>query len=175
VLTIVNTFVKFCQDAMPITFHNADIKFTLPQKAALKKFIAAQVLKEAGKKAQLSYVFCSDEYLLDINRRFLQHDYYTDIITFDLGDAVQGREPGRAHPLTPGAGKLPAKNIVSGEIYISIERVSDNAKKLKLPFEQELLRVMFHGVLHLLGHKDKTKSQKLAMRKLEEQWMRKAP
>jgi probable rRNA maturation factor len=137
---------------MPITFHNADIKFTLPQKAALKKFIGAQVLKEAGKKTQLSYIFCSDEYLLDINRRFLQHDYYTDIITFPLGE----REA-----------------VIEAEIYISVDRVRDNAKNLKVPLEHELLRVMFHGVLHLLGHKDKTKAQKLAMRKLEEVWMRK--
>jgi rRNA maturation RNase YbeY len=136
---------------MPITFHNADIKFVLPQKANLKKFIAVQLLKQANKKGQISYVFCTDDYLLNINRQFLQHDYYTDIITFPLGDTDK---------------------FLEAEIYISIDRVRDNAQNLKVDFNTELLRVIFHGVLHLLGHKDKSKIQKAAMRKLEEQWIK---
>jgi probable rRNA maturation factor len=148
---------------MPITFQNADVDFLLKHKKKLLAFIARQ-LKENGFRAfTLSYIFCSDDYLLDMNRKFLGHDYYTDIITF---------------PLKEDIGKLEA------EIYISIERVKENAETLAKQsgqtakqinsaqiFENELNRVMFHGILHLLGHKDKTKAQKLQMRKREEEWL----
>jgi probable rRNA maturation factor len=149
---------------MPITFQNADIDFLLKHKKKLRGFIASQ-LKENGFRAfTLSYIFCSDDYLLDMNRRFLGHDYYTDIITF---------------PLKEDNGKLEA------EVYISIERVKENAGTLAKQtrerateqtnsaqiFENELNRVIFHGILHLLGHKDKTKTQKLGMRKREDEWL----
>lgn len=136
---------------MPIAFHTADVKFKVPRGTEVKKFIAEQVLAEAGKKVRLSYVFCSDEYLLNINRQFLQHDYYTDIITFPLS--------------------APDDKVVESELYISIDRLSDNAQRHKVSFEDELLRVMFHGVLHLIGHNDKTKTQQLAMRKKEAEWL----
>ena len=135
---------------MPVTFHNADIKFQLTQKSELKKFIAERGLKEAKKKLLLNYIFCSDKYLLDINRRFLDHDFYTDIITFPLGEN---------------------ENEIEAEIYISIDRVKENSKKLKIDFKTELHRVMFHGVLHLIGYDDKTKTQEKAMRKKENGWL----
>jgi len=91
----------------------------------------------------LSYIFCSDEYLLNINRQFLQHDYYTDIITFDLSE-------------TPDA--------ITGEIYISLDRVKDNAQELQTPYKKELLRIIIHGALHLCGHKDKSPDQQKQMR-----------
>jgi probable rRNA maturation factor len=136
---------------MAIVFFNADVKFTLNQKRVFKQFIAKQATKHGVKTVSISYVFCSDEYLLDINRRFLNHDYYTDIITF---------------PLAEEAGKVDA------EIYISVDRVKDNAQKLQTAFEDELHRVMFHGVLHLLGLKDKTKAQQQEMRSKEDEWIK---
>jgi len=136
---------------MAVSFHNADIRFTLTAKPALKKFITASFEKETGKKLSITYVFCSDEYLLGINRSFLQHDYYTDIITFPLSETDKKTE---------------------AEIYISIDRIRDNADKLKVPFEQELHRVIFHGVLHLAGYKDKTARQKELMRSMEDSWIK---
>ena len=136
---------------MAVSFQNADIAFKLPDKTALKKIIYTSFEKEARKKLSVTYVFCSDEYLLRINQDFLKHDYYTDIITFPLSET---------------------DTKVEAEIYISIDRVSENALKLKVPFEQELLRVIFHGVLHLIGYKDKTTTQKVAMRLAEEKWIK---
>ncbi|MDG2209012.1 MAG: rRNA maturation RNase YbeY [Flavobacteriales bacterium] len=97
----------------------------------------------------LSIVFCTDPYLLEINRTHLQHDYFTDIITFDY--------------CTPG--------MISGELFISIDRVKDNAKTHHALFLCELKRVMVHGVLHLLGLKDKTESEEKQMRKAEDRWI----
>lgn len=135
---------------MPISFHNADISFKLEKKVLLKKFIAETFQKECGKKLSATYVFCSDEYLLGINRSFLQHDYYTDIITFPLSET---------------------DTMVESEIYISVDRVADNAKKHKAASEEELLRVIFHGALHLAGYKDKTKAEQTTMRRKENEWL----
>ena len=96
---------------------------------------------------QVCYVFMNDEELCDINRRFLNHDTYTDIITFDLSN-------------TP--------NSIEGEIYISLDRITENALTYGTSYSEEFLRVMFHGILHLLGFKDKTKKEKLEMRKAED-------
>ena len=136
---------------MAVSFANADITFTLPAKAALKKFIITSFEKEVKRKLNVSYIFCSDDYLLRINQDFLKHDYYTDIITF---------------PLTETDLKVEA------EIYISIDRIRDNATKLNVPFDQELHRVLFHGVLHLIGYKDKTAAQKELMRRAEDKWLK---
>lgn len=131
-----------------IRFQNADVKFSLKQKTELKVFLEKQLSKTA-KVIRLDYIFCSDAYLLDINQRFLEHDYYTDIITF---------------PLTS------TKELLEAEIYISVDRVKDNAAKLNIELNDELLRVIFHGALHLVGYKDKTKRESLIMRDLEEKW-----
>lgn len=136
---------------MQIQFFNADSTYILRGKTALKTYVSTQVKKEAKKDIVLTYVFCSDKYLLDINKRFLQHDYYTDIITFPLGNS---------------------KEVIEGEIYISIDRVRDNAKTLGVAFTEELHRVLFHGVLHLLGYKDKSKAQEKEMRKMEDKWLK---
>jgi len=137
---------------MPISFHTVEIKLPAIKKAALKKFIATQALKEAKKKLSVTYVFCSDEYLLNMNRQFLEHDYYTDIITFPLGET---------------------EKEIEAEIYISIDRVKDNATRFKAEFSEEFYRVVFHGVLHLIGYKDKTKANKETMRSKENEWLRK--
>jgi len=136
---------------MAVSFQNADIAFKLPDKTILKKFISTSFEKETRKKLSVTYVLCSDEYLLRINQDFLKHDYYTDIITFPLSET---------------------QTKVEAEIYISTDRVRENALKLIVPFEQELHRVIFHGVLHLCGYKDKTNSQKEQMRKAEEKWIK---
>ena len=99
----------------------------------------------------LNYIFCTDKELLEINRQYLQHDYYTDIITFEL--SAKG-EP------------------VVGDIFISIERVKENALNRGEPIYKELLRVIFHGVLHLCGHKDKKAEQKKMMRQLEDTYLK---
>ena len=135
---------------MPITFHNADIKLKVPNSTRLKTFIEQRVLRETKKKLQLSYVFCSDEFLLGINKQFLNHDFYTDIITFPLNET---------------------EKEIEAEIYISIERIKENAEKLNVDFKDELHRVVFHGVLHLMGYKDKSKTHEKAMRKKENEWL----
>lgn len=136
---------------MAVTFYNADVKFTLKQKNLLKQFIVHKVKRLVKKEITLSYIFCSDDYLLDINRRFLNHDYYTDIITFPLSED---------------------RNQIEAEIYISVDRVKDNALNLGTAHGNEMLRVLFHGVLHLIGYKDKTKAQQLEMRTKEEEWIK---
>lgn len=133
-----------------ITFQSADRSLTLPNKTAIKTFIASLIKREGKKLASINYVFCSDAFLLDINQRFLQHDYYTDIITFGLS------EPG-----------MP----IEAEIYISVDRVKDNAKREASSFRMEMLRVILHGALHLCGYKDKTVKQAAEMRNMEDAYL----
>ena len=123
---------------------------SLTQRTLIKEVIRDLFKKEKTPLEQLQYIFCSDEYLLQINKQYLQHDYYTDIITFDLSE-------------NPG--------LVTGEIYISVDRVKDNAQAFKVSFKQELLRVIFHGALHLCGYKDKSKIDEAAMRKAEDKYL----
>jgi probable rRNA maturation factor len=136
---------------MEIQFFFTDRKITLANRTALKSFIASIFKREKKCAISLTYVFCSDEYLLDINKQFLQHDYYTDIITFDLSSI---------------------KEQIEGDIYISIDRVKDNAEQLCTTLKQELHRVIFHGILHLCGHKDKKPVDKKKMRALEEKYLK---
>jgi probable rRNA maturation factor len=132
---------------MAITFHQL-VKVNLQNRKALKTYIP-EIFKKEGKTLQaLSYIFCSDDYLLDVNNNFLQHDFYTDIITFDLSES-------KTSPII-------------GEIYVSIDRVKENAITHQTTFELELHRVIFHGALHLCGYKDKTKKDASLMRDMEE-------
>ena len=130
---------------MSITFSNNEIEFRLLHKGHLRTWLKAVAAQENGQIRHLDYVFCSDESLLEINRSYLNHDTYTDIITFDL------REEEGCGP-------------VEGEIHISTERVAENADLHSVPFYEELLRVLAHGLLHLLGYKDKTKQESDLMR-----------
>lgn len=125
-------------------------EFTLKDRRLLKSFIEKIFKKEGRALASLNYIFVSDAKLLQINRDYLKHDYYTDIITFDLSTG-------------------PA---IAGEIYISIDRVKENARELGLSFKSELHRIIFHGVLHLCGFKDKTPSDALIMRKMEDKYLK---
>ena len=136
---------------MAISFNNADKSISLSRRTVLKEFITKQVRKEGFVIKELHYVFCSDKYLLDINRKFLEHDYYTDIISFDLSEA---------------RGQLVA------EVYISVDRVRDNARNLRTTIKEELLRVIFHGALHFCGYKDKKPKDAELMREMENKWIK---
>jgi probable rRNA maturation factor len=108
------------------------------------------VKKEGKQLAELQYIFCSDEYLLAINREFLHHDFFTDIITFDLSEKGQP---------------------INAEIYISVDRVGENAADYSSSFKKELHRVIFHGALHLCGYKDKKPKDVQLMRQMEDEWL----
>lgn len=123
--------------------------FTLENRTQLKGFIESIFLKEKKQLSSINYIFCSDERLLKINRQFLHHDYFTDIITFDLSE----------------------NKATEAEIYISIDRVRGNAKGLGNSFKSELHRVIFHGALHLCGYKDKSKVEMKEMRNKEEYYL----
>lgn len=134
----------------------ADIQFHFLQpcpaftkRTAVKDFIRSLFKKEKTPLQSLNYIFCSDDYLLEINKSYLKHDYYTDIITFDLSEGPD----------------------TTGEIYISLDRVRDNAIQFNTSFKQELHRVIFHGALHLCGYKDKTKLDQALMRKKEQEYI----
>ena len=135
---------------MTISFNKADATATLKNRVALKSFIEKRVKKEGLSIESLNYVFCSDKYLLEINKQFLGHNYYTDIISFDLSE-VSGQ--------------------LIGEVYISVDRVKDNAKTHGASFTEELLRVIFHGALHFCGYKDKKPTDSKKMRQMEDLWL----
>ncbi len=133
-----------------ILFFTGDIRFTLRNKAAVNKWLKSVSKKHKKQIASLNYIFVSDDYLLDINKRFLRHNFLTDIISFDYSEDKK------------------AKNGVVGEIYISIPRVNENAAKFKSTRTEELHRVMAHGLLHLCGFGDKSPSEIKRMRTEEE-------
>jgi probable rRNA maturation factor len=135
--------------SIPILFHSEIPSFKLKKPVLIRSWINSVISANKKNTGNLSFIFCTDTYLLDINNRFLQHDYYTDVITFDYSE----------------------KKVISGDIYLSIDRIKDNAQTQHQPFETELHRVMVHGVLHLLGHSDKGKSNQLRMRKLEDKFL----
>ena len=127
---------------MPIQFFFIDVKIALRERRRLKTFIERMFRNEGIQINSLVIIFCSDEYLLGVNRRFLNHDYYTDIITFNLADKEE---------------------LVEGEIYISTDRIRENALTNKVALQNELHRIIFHGVLHLCGFKDKKPNEKTLM------------
>lgn len=125
----------------------------LKQRNRLKSFLQ-KTAKQSGRPIEgLNIVFCSDKYLLSINQQFLAHDYFTDIITFDLSESKKG--------------------AITAEIYISYDRVRDNAKQMNTPITKELHRVIFHGLLHLIGYKDKLKKDQILMRQMEDKLLKK--
>jgi probable rRNA maturation factor len=133
-----------------IHFHYLHQRFSLADRSILKEFILKLFKKEKKRLVSLNYVFCSDAYLLRVNRQFLRHDFYTDIISFELSD------PGQP---------------INAEVYISIERVRDNAEDFNTSFKRELHRVIFHGALHLCGYGDKRPKETRIMRKMEEKYL----
>ena len=133
-----------------VFFKYADRKLLYSNKGKLKKAVESLFVSEMKSLKHLVYVFCSDEYLLSLNQSFLNHNTYTDIITFDLSE-------------TP--------NQTIAEIYISLDRVNENAKSHNITFANELERVVFHGALHLCGYKDKRKEDILLMRRKENEYL----
>ncbi|QJD78488.1 rRNA maturation RNase YbeY [Spirosoma rhododendri] len=133
-----------------IRFFNEDVDYKLPQKQATRQWLKEQTTREGYRIGELNYIFCSDEYVLQVNRDYLQHDYYTDIITFDQREEDDKLE---------------------GDIYISVERVADNAQQLGITPELEMRRVLAHGLLHLCGYGDKSEAEAAAMRQHEENWI----
>ena len=123
--------------------------FVLEQSERVESWLKAAALKESYGIDSLGYVFCSDDFLLEINQQFLDHDTLTDIVTFDYTEGT----------------------ILNGEIYISTDRVADNAKDFNVDFDTELRRVIIHGFLHMCGYGDKTEDEKAHMRKKEDEYL----
>lgn len=134
------------------SFVEHEVESRLKQKRKLKPFINALIESKTGKVNHIQYVFCTDKFLLGINKQFLEHDSYTDIITFDLSEQQ--------------------RDLLTAEIYISIERVKENAKTEQTSYQDELLRVIFHGALHMCGFKDKSKREASIMREQENECLK---
>ena len=133
-----------------INFFNEETDFILKQKNKLRSWIKSVLTDNQKHLVSINYIYTSDEYLLRLNREYLNHNTFTDIITFDQSTQ---------------------KDQIEGDIYISIDRIKENAKSLTVPFIEELHRVMIHGVLHLMGYGDKTESERQVMRKKENHYL----
>jgi probable rRNA maturation factor len=136
-----------------IHFFTEDIAFTLKQKSQVRTWLAHAIKEEKHTLRELNFIFCSDDYLLSINRQYLNHDTYTDIITFDHSEEEE--------------------EDISGDLFISIERVKENALKYEVSDRDEVHRVMIHGTLHLLGYTDKGKKAKSLMTEKENYYLHK--
>lgn len=131
---------------MAISFFNEDIEKPALNENLISLWIEQIIKKYNRRVGEINYIFCSDNYLIEINRQYLEHDYYTDIITFDYTE----------------------ENTISGDVFISVDRVIENSLFFKEGFDNELKRVISHGVLHLIGIKDKTEVEKREMRDAED-------
>lgn len=138
-----------------VRFGYVDRSLSLGNKRVIQKFIIKLVNEERRLPCRLQYVFCSDEYLHGINYSFLNHNDYTDIITFDISENPE--------------------EIIVGEIYISVDRVEENAVSFGVSFASEVMRVIIHGALHLCGYKDKRKMDKVLMRSKEDYYLQEFP
>ena len=138
---------------MAVLFNNHQCDAKLKQKRVMKQLLQLLMHTYTQQEAHLQYTFVTDAFLHEMNKTFLNHDTLTDIITFDLSPDKKGPR--------------------LGDIYISIDRVKENAAQLDIPYQDELCRVIFHGALHLCGFGDKTPAQKKTMRTLEEEWLQK--
>lgn len=135
-----------------IHFFTEDVSFSLNQKGLIRSLIASTISAEKYKLKELNFIFCSDNYLLSINQQYLNHDTFTDVVTFDNSDK---------------------DHYITGDIFISIDRVKENAQTFKEAEQHELLRVMIHGTLHLLGYPDKGKEAKRIMTEKENFYLQK--
>lgn len=127
-----------------------EVKFKLANKRKLTHLLKSINLANRNLNGEVNYIFCTDAYLIEINRNYLKHDTYTDIITFENYDP---------------------SGLLMADIFISIERVEENAKQFEVSFERELIRVICHGMLHISGYKDKTKTDKLCMTEKENEYI----
>jgi rRNA maturation RNase YbeY len=126
---------------------NYELEFQLENEEQFSSWISNVISSESKKEGDINYIFCDDEYILEINKQYLNHDYYTDIISFDYS----------------------VGNELHGDIFVSIERVRENAIEFDVTFDEELKRVLAHGVLHYCGYKDKTEEEELVMRSKEDE------
>ena len=126
---------------------NYETEFVLDNEEAIANWISNVITSENKKEGEINYIFCDDEYLLEINKEHLQHDYYTDIISFDYS----------------------VGNEINGDMFISVDRVKENAQDFNVAFEEELKRVIVHGVLHYCGYKDKSEEDETLMRSKEDE------
>ncbi|MBC8051577.1 MAG: rRNA maturation RNase YbeY [Sphingobacteriaceae bacterium] len=135
---------------LPVYFFSEDIAYTLKDKIKIRKWIKASILAEGKILKELNFIFCSDSYLLEINQHYLKHDTYTDIVTFDNSETSKD---------------------IAGDIFISIERIKENAARFKASERDELHRVIIHGTLHLIGYTDKKKPHKQLMTSKEDHYL----
>lgn len=133
-----------------INYFFEDIDFSLKNQRKISKWISNAVAMEGKEILGLNYIFCSDQYLLELNQEYLKHQTFTDIITFDHSED---------------------DNVLEGDVFISIDRVIENAKNFDVAFEHELKRVIIHGVLHLIGYKDKSKADQKIIREKENKYL----
>ena len=132
-----------------IYFYFEDYQYIELHTDLLKRKIVDLIVNESKKVGELSVIFCSDNYLLNVNRKYLKHDYYTDIVTFDYSE----------------------EEVCSGDLFISLDRVKENAHNFKCEFLQEVYRVVFHGILHLWGYNDKLEDEKKQIRAKEDYYL----
>lgn len=135
---------------MGIQYFNEDVPVPRLRKRKSTNWIKETILTEGKIVGDISFIFCSDNYLLEVNKTYLDHDYFTDIITFDY---VEG-------------------NLINGDIFISVDRVLENSAEFKTTIEDEMNRILIHGILHLLGYKDKNKKDKLLMTEKEDYYLK---
>tara|TARA_B100000927_G_scaffold269122_1_gene244372 strand:+ start:88 stop:501 length:414 start_codon:yes stop_codon:yes gene_type:complete len=133
---------------LPLYFHKEQVELKINEES-ISNWVAVSIKKLSFREGDISVIFCSDDYLKQININYLNHDYYTDIITFDYSD----------------------NKIISGDLFVSIDRVKENAEINNENFNKEICRVIIHGILHLCGYKDKTSKEKEEMRKLEDSFL----
>ena len=129
---------------------NYETEFELHNEADFSRWLSEVILSENKKEGGINYIFCDDDYLLEINQQYLDHDTLTDIISFDYS----------------------VGNEINGDIFVSVERVKENASDYKVIFDEEIQRVLVHGILHYCGYKDKTEADELAMRAKEDEKMK---
>ncbi len=128
---------------------NYEMEFELPNEAQFSNWISRVIISEDKKEGDINYIFCDDDFILDINQKYLNHDYYTDIISFDYS----------------------VGNELHGDIFVSVDRVRENAEDFNVSFDDELKRVIIHGVLHYCGYMDKSELEERTMRAKEEEKM----
>lgn len=126
---------------------NYEADFELTEEAAISDWLSKVIVSENKKEGDINYILCDDDYLVEINKQYLDHDTLTDIISFDYS----------------------VGNEINGDVFISVERVKENAEEFDVPFEEELRRVMVHGILHYAGYKDKSEDDEKVMRSKEEE------
>lgn len=134
---------------MPIKFFKEETKFYLRNRIQIKKWILSTIKSENFESGLINFIFTSDKYLLNINNEYLSHNYFTDIITFNYCE----------------------KNIVNADIFISIDTIKNNSSRFDVTFNEELYRVMIHGILHLIGYDDKNDEEKAVMREKENHYL----